>query len=121
MVIEIKQFRLILQKLDERKIYAFKNDANIDYLSRQLMTLGEYGLSSREQIYEKADELKRGIDEKTERIRTLTDKIPTLKSDIAQLRFLFAAHSSKPDAMAQIKLAAAQKIADKYGVHTEGA
>lgn len=42
------------------------------------MTLGEFGLTSREQIYEKADELKRGIDEKTEKIRALTDEIPTL-------------------------------------------
>lgn len=119
MVIEIKQFRLMPQKLDERKIYAFKNDANIDYLSRQLMTLGEFGMSSREQIYEKADELKRGIDEKTEKIRALTDEIPTLKSDISQLRFLFAAHSSKPDAMTQTKIAAAREIAEKHGVKTE--
>lgn len=78
MVIEIKQFRLLPRKLDERKIYAFKNDANIDYLSRQLMTLGEFGLSSREQIYEKADELKRGIDEKNEKLRFLSEEIPTL-------------------------------------------
>jgi len=119
MVIEIKQFRLAPRKLDERKIYAFKNDANIDYLSRQLMTLGEFGLSSREQIYEKADELKRGIDEKNEKIRFLSEEIPTLKSDIAQLRFLFAAHSPKPDAMTQIKLAAAKEIAEKHSVKTE--
>lgn len=119
MVIEIKRFRLMPQKLDERKIYAFKNDANIDYLSRQLMTLGEFGLSSREQIYEKADELKHGIDEKTEKIRALTDEIPTLKSDISQLRFLFAAHFSKPDAMTQTKIAAAREIAEKHGVKTE--
>ena len=119
MVIEIKQFRLLPQKLDERKIYAFKNDANIDYLSRQLMTLGEFGLSSREQIYEKADELKRGIDEKNEKLRFLSEEIPTLKSDISQLRFLFAAHSSKPDAMTQTKIAAAREIAEKHNVKTE--
>ncbi len=118
-VIEIKQFRLLPQKLDERKIYAFKNDANIDYLSRQLMTLGEFGLSSREQIYEKADELKRGIDEKNEKLRFLSEEIPTLKSDISQLRFLFAAHSSKPDAMTQTKIAAAREIAEKHNVKTE--
>jgi|InofroStandDraft_1065614.scaffolds.fasta_scaffold01161_4 hypothetical protein len=119
MVIEIKQFRLVPQKLDERKIYAFKNDANIDYLSRQLMTLGEFGLSSREQIYEKADELKRGIDEKNEKLRFLSEEIPTLKSDISQLRFLFAAHSSKTDAMTQTKIAAAREIAEKHNVKTE--
>lgn len=118
-VIEIKQFRLMPKKLDERKIYAFKNDANIDYLSRQLMTLGEFGLSSREQIYEKADELKRGIDEKNEKIRFLSEEIPTLKSDISQLRFLFAPRSSKPDAMTQTKIAAAREIAEKHNVKTE--
>ena len=119
MVIEIKQFRLLPRKLDERKIYAFKNDANIDYLSRQLMTLGEFGLTSREQIYEKADELKCGIDEKNEKLRFLSEEIPTLKSEISQLRFLFAAHSSKPDAMTQTKIAAAREIAEKHGVKTE--
>ena len=119
MVIDIKQFRLTPQKLNKRKIYAFKNDANIDYLSRQLMTLGEFGLSSREQIYEKADELKRGIDEKNEKIRFLSEEIPTLKSDISQLRFLFAAHSSKSDAMTQTKIAAAREIAEMHGVKTE--
>ncbi|MCM1277220.1 MAG: relaxase/mobilization nuclease domain-containing protein, partial [Lachnospiraceae bacterium] len=119
MVIEIKQFRLAPRKLDARKIYAFKNDANIDYLSRQLMTLAEFGLSSREQIYEKADRLKRGIDEKTEKVRFLTEEIPTLKSDISQLRFLFAAHSAKSDAMTQTKIAAAKEIAEKHGVTTE--
>lgn len=119
MVIEIKQFRLMPIKLDERKIYAFKNDANIDYLSRQLMTLGEFGLSSREQIYEKANELKRRVDEKNEKIRFLSEEIPTLKSDISQLCFLFAAHSPKPDAMTQTKIAAAREIAEKHGVKTE--
>ncbi|MCM1276423.1 MAG: hypothetical protein NC299_13870, partial [Lachnospiraceae bacterium] len=54
-----------------------------------------------------------------EKIRALTDEIPTLKSDIAQLRFLFAAHSAKPDAMTQTKLAAAREIAEKHGVKTE--
>ena len=36
-------------------------------------------------------------------------------------RFLFSAVStSKPDAMTQVKLAAAREIADKYGVKSEG-
>lgn len=48
--------------------------------------------------------------------------MPTLKYDIAQLHYLFVTSSSnsKPDAMTQVKLAAAQEIADKYGVRTEG-
>ena len=122
MTIEIKQFRLMPRKDNSRLIYAYQNDANINYLSEQLATIGEFGFSSREQIYKKADELKRSIDEKNEKVKSLTAEIPTLKSEISQLHYLFSTMSStsKPDAMTQIKLAAAQEIADKYGVRTEG-
>ena len=83
---------------------AFQNDANINYLSEQLATIGEFGLSSREKIYGKADELKRSIDEKNEKVKSLTAEIPTLKSEISQLHYLFSTMSStsKPDAMTQI-------------------
>ncbi|MBE6845644.1 MAG: hypothetical protein E7508_08060 [Ruminococcus sp.] len=54
----IKEFRLEPKKQDETKVYTFRNDKNIERLSRQLLTLSEFGLSSREQIYEKAEELK---------------------------------------------------------------
>lgn len=121
MTIEIKQFRLMPRKDNGKLVYAFQNDANINYLSEQLLTIGEFGFGSREQIYSKADELKRSIDEKNEKVKSLTAEIPTLKSDISQLRFLFSAVStSKPDAMTQVKLAAAQEVADKYGVKFEG-
>ena len=120
MTIEIKQFRLMPRKDNGKLVYAFQNDANINYLSEQLLTIGEFGFGSREQIYSKADELKRSIDEKNEKVKSLTAEIPTLKSDISQLRFLFSAVStSKPDAMTQVKLAAAREIADKYGVKSE--
>ena len=121
MTIEIKQFRLMPRKDSGKFIYAFQNDANINYLSEQLATIGEFGFSSREQIYRKADELKRSIDEKNEKIKELTNEMPTLKYDIAQLHYLFVTSSSnsKPDAMTQVKLAAAQEIADKYGVQSE--
>lgn len=121
MTIEIKQFRLMPRKDNSKFVYAFQNDANINYLSEQLLTIGEFGFGSREQIYSKADELKRSIDEKNEKVKNLTAEIPTLKSDISQLRFLFSAVStSKPDAMTRVKLAAAREIADKYGVKSEG-
>lgn len=121
MTIEIKQFRLMPRKDNSKFVYAFQNDSNINYLSEQLLTIGEFGFGSREQIYSKADELKRSIDEKNEKVKSLTAEIPTLKSDISQLRFLFSAVStSKPDAMTQVKLAAAREIADKYGVKSEG-
>ena len=122
MTIEIKQFRLMPRKDSGKLIYAYQNDANINYLSEQLATIGEFGFSSREQIYGKADELKRSIDEKNEKVKSLTAEIPTLKSEISQLHYLFStmSNTSKSDAMTQIKLAAAQEIADKYGVCTEG-
>ena len=121
MTIEIKQFRLMPRKDNSKFVYAFQNDSNINYLSEQLLTIGEFGFGSREQIYSKADELKRSIDEKNEKVKSLTAEIPTLKSDISQLRFLFSVVStSKPDAMTQVKLAAAREIADKYGVKSEG-
>ena len=121
MTIEIKQFRLMPRRDSGKLIYAFQNDANINYLSEQLATIGEFGFSSREQIYHKADELKRSIDEKNEKVKELTNEMPTLKYDIAQLHYLFVTSSSnsKPDAMTQVKLAAAQEIADKYGVQSE--
>lgn len=122
MTIEIKQFRLMPRKDNSRLIYVYQNDANINYLSEQLVTIGEFGFSSREQIYGKADELKRSIDEKSEKVKSLTAEIPTLKSEISQLHYLFSTMSStsKPDAMTRIKLAAAREIADKYGIRTEG-
>lgn len=58
MAIAIKQFRLEPKKVDARKIYAFENDVNIERISRQLLTLNEFGLTTHEQIYAKADELK---------------------------------------------------------------
>lgn len=39
-------------------IYTFDNDTNIDRLARQLNTIGEFGLTSRDQMYAKAEELK---------------------------------------------------------------
>ena len=72
-------------------------------------------------MYEKAEELKRGIDEKTARLKSLLDEIPTLKSDISQLRHLFSvgANSKPRDTMEQVKLAAAREIANKYGAKNE--
>lgn len=120
-VVAVKQFRIEPRKLKPKKIYTFQNDVNINYLSEQLCTIGEFNFSSKEQIYAKAEELKRGIDEKTTRLKELSTEIPTLKSDIKQLRFFFSvgANSRRPDTMEQVKTAAAREIADKYGVKSE--
>ena len=58
MIVEIKQFRLEPHKIELDKLYVFQNDANINYLSEQLVTIGEYGFTTREQMYAKAEELK---------------------------------------------------------------
>ena len=121
MIVEVKQFRRTPRKAEPKKIYTFKNDAEINYLSEQLCTIQDFNLGSREQIYSKAEELKLGIDEKTAKLKKLSDEIPTLKSDISQLRHLFSvgANSKQRDTMEQVKLAAAREIANKYGAKNE--
>ncbi|MGN0596270.1 MAG: plasmid recombination protein [Ruminiclostridium sp.] len=60
----VKQFRLDPKKSDKRRYYFFQNDARINYLSEQLATIGEFGLTSRDSIYEKAKELQHTINQK---------------------------------------------------------
>ena len=57
----VKQFQLEPKKTDKRRYYFFQNDARINYLSEQLATIGEFGLTSRDIIYAKAQELQRTI------------------------------------------------------------
>lgn len=57
----VKQFRLEPKKTDKRRHYFFQNDARINYLSEQLVTIGEFDLTSRDSIYAKAQELQRMI------------------------------------------------------------
>ena len=60
----VKQFRLDPKKTDKRRYYFFQNDARINYLSEQLATIGEFGLTSRDSIYAKAKELQHTINQK---------------------------------------------------------
>lgn len=78
MIISVKQFRLEPRKSDPKLIYAFKNDDNINYLSNQLVTIGEYNFSSREQMYAKAEELKAAKD--TAGLKRVTDLIKAYES-----------------------------------------
>ena len=121
LVIEVKKFTITPRKLAPQKVYTFQNDAEIDHLSEQLRTIRDFHFTSREQMYVKSEELKSGIDEKTAKLKSLSDEIPTLKSDIAQLRHLFSvgANSKRLDTMEQVKLAAAREIANKYAVKSE--
>ena len=56
-MVEVKQFRLAPKKTHTNLIYLFQNDANIKFLYKQLDTINEFNLGSREDIYAKAEEL----------------------------------------------------------------
>ena len=77
-VIAVKQFRLTPRKTNPKLIYAFKNDANINYLSEQLFTISEFNFTSKEQMYAKADELKKAND--TQQLRRVTELIKAYES-----------------------------------------
>ena len=117
-IIEIKALRYKPSKANPKKPYTFANDKDIDFLSEQLLTIRELNLNSREKIYSKAEEISNSIAEKNEKIKQLADEIPTLKSDIAQIKFFFSAVNTK-DTMQQMKLAAAKEKAEKYGIKSE--
>ncbi len=57
----VTQFRLEPKKTDKRRYYCFQNDERINYLSKQLLTIGEFGIISREGIYAKAQELQHTV------------------------------------------------------------
>ncbi len=57
----VTQFRLEPKKTDKRRYYCFQNDERINYLSKQLLTIGEFGITSREGIYAKAQELQHTV------------------------------------------------------------
>lgn len=72
-ITEIKSFRLAPRKVEPNKIYTFKNDANINYLSEQLSTIQDFNFSAGEQIYAKAEELKAAGD--VEQLKRVTELI----------------------------------------------
>lgn len=57
----VTQLRLEPKKSNARRYYCFQNDERINYLSRQLLTIGEFGITSRDDIYAKAQDLQRTI------------------------------------------------------------
>ena len=119
--VAIQQFRIIPKKTKPKKTYTLSNDDNLNLLVEQLSTIGEFGITSRDGIYEKAAELKKSIDDKTEEIKILSEEAPTLKNDIAQIRFYLqnVQNRRKLDAMEQVKLAAAKEALEKHGVRSE--
>ena len=57
----VMQLRLEPKKSNARRYYCFQNDERINYLSKQLLTIGEFGITSREGIYAKAQELQHSV------------------------------------------------------------
>ncbi|MGN0678924.1 MAG: plasmid recombination protein [Oscillospiraceae bacterium] len=118
-IIEVRTLRYKPYKTNPKRIYSFDNDKDINFLSEQLLTMHEFNLNSREKIYEAAEECTKAIADKTENINRLNAEIPTLKSDIAQIKLLFSDLKNSKDTMAQMKISAAKEKAEKYGVKSE--
>ena len=118
--VAIQQFRIIPKKTKPQKIYTFSNDESLNLLVEQLSTIGEFGITSRDEIYAKAEELKNSVDEKTEELKALSNEAPTLKSEIAQIRFYFenVQNRRRLDSMGQVRLAAAKEVVDKHGIRS---
>ena len=75
---------------------------------------------SRDGIYTKAEELKNSVDEKTEELKALSNEAPTLKFEIAQIKFYFenVQNRRRLDSMGQVRLAAAKEVVDKHGIRS---
>ena len=76
---------------------------------------------SRDGIYTKAEELKNSVDEKTEELKALSNEAPTLKFEIAQIKFYFenVQNRRRLDSMGQVKLGAAKEVVDKHSIRSE--
>ena len=84
----IKQFRLAPRKINPNYTYTFDNDVNIERITRQLATLDKFGLTSREQIYAKADELKvSNSDEAKAQLRRIR-KLIKVYEDIVEGKYI---------------------------------
>ncbi len=71
------------KKLRENKIYDFENDDIINKLSKQILTITEFNINSREKLYATADDLENKITENLWRVKELEDEFPMLKEKIA--------------------------------------
>lgn len=59
----VKELRLEPIKTDKAQIYTFHNDANIDYLVKQLNTIAEFKLTDRESIVKKGCDIMENINQ----------------------------------------------------------
>ncbi|MDE7400188.1 MAG: plasmid recombination protein [Oscillospiraceae bacterium] len=118
-IIEIRTLRYSPRKTNPKKIYTFDNDRDINFLSEQLLTMHDLNLDSRDKIYAAAEDFTKNISEKNAEINRLNTEIPTLKSDIAQIKLLFSDLKNSKDTMAQMKISTAREKAGKYGIKSE--
>ena len=59
----VKELRLEPKKTDKAQIYTFHNDADIDYLVKQLNTIAEFKLTDRESIVKKGCDIMENINQ----------------------------------------------------------
>lgn len=115
-IIAVQTVRIRPLKNNPQRIYSFENDKHINFLSEQLLTLRDFNINSREDIYNAAEKSQQKTNETLAKIKQLSDEIPTLKSDISELKFLFSDRQNSSDAMTNVRLAAAKETAEKYGI-----
>lgn len=81
-IVAVRTYKLAPKKHNKSSYYCFQNDAKIQRIFKQLITIDEFGFSSREQIYAKANELQNRINN-GENIAELTDKLAKIKELIS--------------------------------------
>ena len=117
----IQQFRIIPRKIYPQKVYGYRNDERIKFLTMQLKSIQEFGVSSYDDVTAKSTELKESIERRNAEIKAMEDEVPTLKYDISQIRYYFSnlQNRRKLDTMGQVKFAAAKETAEKYSISSE--
>ena len=81
-IVVVRTYKLTPKKHNKSSYYCFQNDAKIQRIFKQLITIDEFGFSSREQIYAKADELQNRINS-GENVIELTEKLAKIKELIS--------------------------------------
>lgn len=81
-IVAIRGLAFRPKKLREDRIYDFENDNLINELSKQILTITEFNINSREKLYAVAEELENKIAENLRRVEELKNEIPVLKKKI---------------------------------------
>lgn len=80
-IIAVKGLAFRPKKAHAEKIYDFQNDDIINRLSKQILTITDFNIDSREKLYATAQEFENKIAENLERIKELESEIPALKKE----------------------------------------